>query len=55
MLVLTRKRDEKIRVYKDGKKICEIVVTKAVGRISLGFEGDPTVRFIRTEIDDTNK
>lgn len=50
MLILSRKKDERVRIYKGDIKLCEIVVTKG-GRISLGFEADPSIRIVRNEID----
>lgn len=50
MLVLTRKRNEAICMFKDGKLFCRIVNCRTEsGRVSIGIEADRNIGIYREE------
>lgn len=53
MLILSRKKDERVVISLNGRVICEVHVAeqpRANGRVRLGFKADPDVVIHRKEI-----
>jgi carbon storage regulator len=56
MLVLSRKRDERVVIEAGGEIILQCVVVEVRGdKVRLGFEADPTVKIHRQEVWDEIK
>lgn len=49
MLILTRKKGEKIKIIQNGQTICEIVLRD--GHATLGFEANPAIKILRSELN----
>jgi sRNA-binding carbon storage regulator CsrA len=50
MLVLTRRQDDKILIYKNGELVATLVVVRASSDIKIGIAADETVRIERGEL-----
>lgn len=48
MLILTRKKGERVKLIKDGKLLCEVVLQS--GTASLGFIADKSIKILRSEL-----
>ena len=56
MLVLSRKRDERVVIEAGGEVILQAIVVEIRGdKVRLGFEADPTVKIHRKEVWDEIK
>jgi len=56
MLVLSRRPDESIEFYIDGKKVMELAVLGMNGKqVRLGFDADKSVEIVRSELTDQKK
>lgn len=50
MLVLTRKKNEKIVIVVDGREVVITTVDIRGDRVRLGFEADPDIVILRSEV-----
>ena len=50
MLVLTRKKNEKIVIVVDGREVVITTVEIRGDKVRLGFEADPDIVILRSEI-----
>lgn len=51
MLILSRKKDEKIEVIVDGKILATVMLVDIRGpRARIGFQADESVKFVRSEL-----
>ena len=53
MLVLSRKREEKVNIYFNGKLLANLMIVEIRGdRVRLGFDFPKEYHLVRNEIDD---